>query len=360
MVPRVVRLGLRGGTVAAMSAPTAPLPGPRLGPGLVAAAAGVVVLAGLHAASSLVGLLVLSVIATILLVPVQAAGLRRGWPVVVALVAALAVYAAVLGVAALLLVVGLTGFLRDLPTYVEDIDRALGELAAAVGGAGTAPPADAAALGELVRSAASGALSSIATVGYSLFIVAYLLLEAPHASARLRWAFGPGTDAVVRGTALAERLRAYIVARAILGAVAALLDTLLLVVLGVPSALLWGILSFLLSFIPNVGFVLALIPPTVLALVIGGPVLAMAVVVGYTVINIAIDYVVQPRFIGGTVDISAVVVTVCLLFWGIVLGGAGALMAVPMTLIVIALFDAFDDTRPFARLLVARIGGPDD
>jgi hypothetical protein len=141
---------------------------------------------------------------------------------------------------------------------------------------------------------------------------------------------------------LANRLRTFVAARAFLGAIAAILDVILLLVLGVPAALLWGLLSFLLSFIPNVGFVVSLIPPTILALLIGGPTLALAVIVGYTVINLAIDYVVQPRFIGGSVDISPVIVTVSIVFWAGVLGGAGALLAVPLTLIVVALADAFD------------------
>jgi predicted PurR-regulated permease PerM len=154
-----------------------------------------------------------------------------------------------------------------------------------------------------------------------------------------------------RGAALAVRLRNYVFARAILGAVAALLDTVLLVVLGVPSALLWGVLSFLLSFIPNVGFILALIPPTLLGLLVGGWGVAIAVVIGYVVINVAIDYVVQPNFVGSTVDLAPVVVTVCLLFWAVVLGPSGGLLAVPATIIAAATFDAFPETRPLARLL---------
>ena len=142
-----------------------------------------------------------------------------------------------------------------------------------------------------------------------------------------------------------------------LGGVAAALDTLLLVALGVPAALLWGVLSFLLSFIPNIGFILALIPPTILGLLTGGPLTALAVLVGYVVINTAIDYVIQPRFIGASVDLSPVVITVCLLFWGVVLGPSGALLAVPMTIIAAAVADAFPASRPLGRLLG---GGPRD
>lgn len=339
--------------------PSDPGPGRHLRPGLVAAAAGVIVLAGVHAAASVVSLVVLSVLVTVLLAPLQAALRHRGWPGIAALLTALAVYIAVLAIAALLLIIGLAGFLRDLPAYQDELERVLIEVGASLGGAGTPPPVDAAAVGDAVIAAADAIVGTTVQLGYSVFVVAYLLLEAPRASERLRWAFGAGTEAVVRGAALAERLRAYLVARAVLGGVAAILDTILLLILDVPAALLWGVLSFLLSFIPNVGFVLALIPPTVLGLLTGGPLVALAVVVGYSVINIGIDFVIQPRFIGASVDLSAVVVTVCLLFWAVVLGGAGALLAVPLTIMVAALFDVFDDTRPFARLLGDRIAPPE-
>jgi predicted PurR-regulated permease PerM len=325
-----------------------------LRPGIVAAGAGVLVLAGVHAAAPVVSLVVLSVLATVLLAPLQRNLRDRGWPGIVAMLASLAVYIGVLVIAGLLVLVGLAGFLRDMPVYTEQLEAILADLGTALGGAGTPPLIDAASVGDAVRAAADALVGVIVQLGYSVFIVAYLLLEAPRAGDRLRWAFGAGTSTVARGAALADRLRAYIIARAILGAIAAILDTILLLVLDVPAALLWGVLSFLLSFIPNVGFVLALIPPTVLGLLTGGPPVAVAVVVGYTVINIGIDYVIQPRFIGGSVDLSAVVVTVCLLFWAVVLGGTGALLAVPLTIMVAALFDAFDDTRPYARLLGER------
>ena len=330
-------------------------PPPALTPRLVAGAAVVVLLAGLHAVAAVATLVVLSVLATILLAPVQARLRGRGVPGWLALLLTLGLYLAVLVGAGALLLIGLAGFVRDLPAYRVELEAALVAIGERLGGPGTPPPVDPVAVDALVRGLIDDLMGTLVTIGYSVFIVAYLLLEAPNAEARLRHAFGEATDTVSRGTALAGRLRDYIVARAILGAVAAVLDTILLLALGVPAALLWGVLSFLLSFIPNIGFILALIPPTVLGLLTGGWGTALAVVVGYAVINVAIDYVIQPRFIGSSVDLSPVVVTVCLLFWGVVLGPTGALLAVPMTIIVAALADASPGSRPLARLLG---GGP--
>jgi predicted PurR-regulated permease PerM len=324
----------------------------RLGSIVVAAAAGVIVLAGVHAAADLAVLVALSILVAILLIPLQQALDRRGLPGGVALIACLAVYVVVVVVAGLAIAIGLADFLRDLPTYRSDLDAAIADVGA--------PVVDAAAIEAAVRSVVAGAVGALATIGYSVFIVAYLLLDAPGMSSRLRAAFGDASGVPARAAATADRLRTYVVARAILGAIAALLDTVLLIVLGVPDALLWGMLSFLLSFIPNIGFILALVPPTIVGLLVGGPLTALLVVVGYSVINIAIDYVVQPRYVGSEVNLSAVVVTVSLLFWAVVLGGSGALLAVPLTIVAMAVFDAFDDSRPLATMLGSRVGDVPD
>ena len=323
-----------------------------LGSTVVAAAAGVIVLAGLHAAADLVVLVALSILVAILLIPLQQSLIRRGLPGGVALMVCLAVYVVVVVVAGLAIAIGLAGFLRDLPTYRSDVDAAIADVGA--------PVVDADAIEAAVRSLAAGAIGALATIGYSVFIVAYLLLDAPGMASRLRAAFGDPRAFRTRAAATADRLRTYLVARAILGAIAAVLDTILLVILGVPDALLWGMLSFLLSFIPNIGFIVALIPPTIVGLLVGGPLTALLVVVGYSVINVAIDYVVQPRYVGSEVNLSAVVVTVSLLFWAAILGGSGALLAVPLTIVAMAVFDAFDDSRPLATMLGSRVGDERD
>jgi predicted PurR-regulated permease PerM len=324
-------------------------------PPIVAAAAFVIVLLGLHLGSDFVVLITFSMLAALLVLPLHERLRRRGMGNGVATLIGLAVYIVVLAAAGLLLVAGIASFLRDLPQYEDEIQNAVDQLTAAIGGDASQPLVDPEAIANGARGIAQWSLGGLVMIAYSVPVVAYLLLEAPRADDRLRWAFGENAPALERARVLAGRLRTFVVARAVLGAVAAVLDVILLLLLGVPAALLWGLLSFLLSFIPNVGFILSLIPPAILALLTGGPTVALAVIVGYSVINLAIDYVVQPRFIGGSVDISPVIVTISIVFWGGLLGGAGALLAVPLTLVVVALADAFDTSRPLARLLKQRV-----
>ena len=115
----------------------------------------------------------------------------------------------------------------------------------------------------------------------SVLIVTYLLLDADNLRARMLRHTPAGS--VARYDALANELVVYIKVRAMLGAGAAVADTILLLVLGVPYAVLWGVLSFLFSFVPNIGFILALVPPTVFALLELGLGPAVLVVVGYVV-----------------------------------------------------------------------------
>jgi len=315
-------------------------------PPLVGPAAFVIVIVGIYLASTVVSILLLSILVTILVAPIAAAARRRGWPGWAALTAALASYVGVLAIVAVIAAVGILRLLQDLPSDTSRLGEQLGiDLGADAGGR------IAEAIGSVATSIAQGALGALAVVGYSVIIVAYLLLEVPRAPDRVRWAFGDRPEVAQRAGALALRLRGYLIARAVLGGIAAILDTVLLVVLGIPSAVLWGILSFLMSFVPNIGFIISMIPPAVLALIVGGIPTAIAVVVGYSLINIAIDYAVQPKFIGGAVDLSPVVVTVSLLFWALVLGGAGAIFAVPLTIIVVGIADSFDSTRPLSRML---------
>jgi predicted PurR-regulated permease PerM len=152
----------------------------------------------------------------------------------------------------------------------------------------------------------------------------------------------------------------YVKVRALLGAAAALADTVLLLVLGVPYAVLWGLMSFLFSFIPNIGFILAMIPPTVFAVIEHGPLSALAVVVGYVLINLAFDYVLQPRVMSTTLEVSPVITIVTILVWTALIGPAGALLAVPLTITLRALLLPFPGTAWFVAFLGRETSVPVD
>jgi AI-2 transport protein TqsA len=110
------------------------------------------------------------------------------------------------------------------------------------------------------------------------------------------------------------------------------LDVISLLIIGVPLALTWGVLAFVTNYIPNIGFVIGLVPPALIALLDGGVGSMIAVIVVYVVLNVVVQTIIQPRFTGDAVGISATVAFISLIFWAYVLGGLGALLAIPATL----------------------------
>ena len=107
--------------------------------------------------------------------------------------------------------------------------------------------------------------------------------------------------------------------------------------MGVPGAFVWAVLAFVTNFIPNIGFVIGVIPPALIALLDGGPGLMIAVIVIYSVINFLIQSVIQPRVVGDAVGLTALFTFMSLVFWTWVIGPLGALLAVPLTLLARAL-----------------------
>jgi predicted PurR-regulated permease PerM len=121
------------------------------------------------------------------------------------------------------------------------------------------------------------------------------------------------------------------------GFIVAVLDGVALAIMGVPGAFVWAVLAFVTNFIPNIGFIIGVIPPAIIALLDGGPGLMIAVIVTYSVINFLIQSVIQPRIVGDAVGLTPTFTFMSLVFWTWLIGPLGALLAVPLTLLARAL-----------------------
>jgi predicted PurR-regulated permease PerM len=115
--------------------------------------------------------------------------------------------------------------------------------------------------------------------------------------------------------------------------------------------LLWGLLAWFMGYIPSIGFMIALIPPVLLAYAMYGLQTALIVLVGYIVINGGIQNFIQPKIMGESLKVSPLVIFVGLFIWGYLLGGIGAILAVPMTMLVIIIMENFEGTRSLAVLM---------
>ena len=308
---------------------------------LLGGASAVILLAGARAASGILNPVLMAGFLALLLQPLMDKLRRlRGAAVgiiVFAVVLAALVLAGFLGVS--LRQVG-----TELPQYREEFEvlmssvseefsargiNAAEYLENAVGSVLTGPSV--VRFGLNVSGAIAGGLGSLLL---TLFIFAFMLSGIWEMERRARVEAVDHSPLAARFIAFSSTIRGYMWVRTILGLAAALLNYILLLVMGVDYAMLWAVLSFFFSFVPNVGFVLSMIPPILLALLERGWMAALIVFIGYQVINTIIDNVVGPRFVGRQMKVSALLSFLSVLFWTWVLGATGAILSVPLTVLI--------------------------
>jgi len=331
------------------------------------AAATVVVFAGLQAVGGLVGPVFLALVLIVAVTPISTALRRRGVPRWLAtLVMLLTVYAVLVGLVGAL-VYAVAELTMVLPGYAPRVNALLGDASDQLQALGVSPVQIQAALDTFDYSSLVGFLQGVlgqvagllTTLLLILGVLLFMAVDAASFPERLR-ALGRTRPHVVTAlTSFAHGTRRYLGVAALFGLAIAVLDTVVLLVLGVPLALLFGLLSFVANFVPNIGFLLALAPPALLALLEGGPGLMIAVVVAFLVINTVLQTIVQPRFVGDAVGLSVTVTFLALVFWGFLVGPLGALLAIPLTLLAKALLIDLDPRLRWVEVLVSDDVPPD-
>lgn len=148
-------------------------------------------------------------------------------------------------------------------------------------------------------------------------------------------------------------VRRYWVVTTVFGLIVAVLDVVALLVIGVPLAFVWGVLSLLTNYIPNIGFIIGLIPPALLGLMEGGWGSFFAVVVSYSVLNFVLQSIIQPKVAGDAIGVIPTVSFLSLLFWAWALGPLGAILALPCTLLVKAVLIDADPASRWVNSLIA-------
>nr|WP_183528616.1 AI-2E family transporter [Micrococcus sp. TA1] len=162
-------------------------------------------------------------------------------------------------------------------------------------------------------------------------------------------------------TAFAQGVRRYWVVTTVFGLLVAALDVAALAVIGVPMIWVWGVLSFLTNYIPNIGFIIGMVPPALLGLVEGGWGAFFAVIVAYSVLNFVLQSIVQPKFTGDAVGVIPTVSFLSLLFWAWILGPLGAILALPATLLLKAVMvDADPQSRWINTFIASDLRGMEE
>ncbi|MET4136032.1 AI-2E family transporter [Pseudarthrobacter sp. PvP090] len=251
-----------------------------------------------------------------------------------------AVFALLAGFAAVL-VASLAQFSALLPQYAPQIAELGASITQRLESVGFGPEQTQAVVDGFTPGRIIGFLAGVlgnitSIVGGLVVILTMLILMAVDGSrvpALLTHLNYHRPDLVTAFNGFGGGVRRYMIATTVLGVAQGLFNWLVLVILQVPGALLWGLLSFICSFIPNIGYFIAIIPPLFFGFLTGGWPTVLAVIVIYGGINSVIQSIIQPKYVGNAVALSETLTFASVLFWALILGPVGAILAVPLTLL---------------------------
>jgi len=186
------------------------------------------------------------------------------------------------------------------------------------------------------------------------FLVYFQLSWGDHLRARFLYLFD-GANRDIAGRALqgvAEMVRAYVVGNFLLGILLTVASALLFVSVKLPYWLVAAPLSGFLSLVPYIGLPLALIPPLVAALPASKePALYLFLTASVALLHLFALNLLYPKFVGGRVHLNPLVVTLALMFWGMLWGGIGLLLAIPLTAALKSVCDNVSSLKAYGKLL---------
>jgi AI-2 transport protein TqsA len=338
----------------------------RRGPGVLLTLAGLIILiAGLQAAEPIVVPFLLSVFLAMMGVPLLSRLTRWGVPhflAVLLVVLAMGVVLVGLGSVVASAVNALQG---KMPDYGRRFTQLMASLQTWLSARGVEFAVQDSVQQEIARllgrdqllALGGGIISSVANlVSTSILVILtaiFMLSEAAGLPAKVRTAFGGSGGSRLELSGVVSQVHRYLLIKTAVSLMTGLVLGLWVWVLGVDFPILWGLLAFVLNYIPNIGSIIAALPPVVLGLIQpdGGVGLALAVILGYLTVNILVGSIVEPTWMGERLGLSTLVVFLSLVFWGWVWGGVGMLLSVPLTMMAKILLQNSDELRWIATLM---------
>jgi AI-2 transport protein TqsA len=318
-------------------------------------AAAVVVLVGVRLAAPVLNPILFAIVFALLFAPVYG-WLQRRLPTGVALLLTFVVLLIIIVGLVVLLSASISRFTGRLTFYTKQLNGQLADLQGlldrlGLSGVDLSEAVNSSALVGAIGAVLSGISGFLSSLFLILMIMLFLLSEGSAMMERLRASVAHDNPQVARLTVIGQNVVLQFGLRAIVNLVTAAGITLLLLLLGVDFPLLWGVLTFFLSFVPYVGLVIAVAPAVLLALAEFGLGRAIVVIVAVVVVNVLAENVLSPVLMGRGLDLSATVVFLSFIFWAWLLGGPGAFLALPLTLFVAIMLGSFPETRWLASLM---------
>ena len=327
-------------------------------------AATVVVLVGMRLAAPILNPILFAVVLSLLFSPIYAWLRRPRIPTPLALIFMLVGLTVLFVGIFLIMGISIARFSGDIASYAGKLNVQVGNLQDLLRSAGLSevnirdavkPSALAGAIGSVL----AGVADFLSNLFLILVIVLFLLAEGPTMMNRLRSSVGSDHPQVERLTVFGRNVVRQLGLRAIVNLVTGAGVTILMFVLGVDFPLMWGILTFFLSFIPWIGLPLAVAPAVVLALAEHGIDRALLVILGVIVINVLAENALSPMLMGRGLSLSPTVLFLGFIFWAWLLGGPGAFLAAPLTIFLVLMLETFPETRWLAAVMGMSAPDPD-
>jgi AI-2 transport protein TqsA len=320
---------------------------------LVGLASIFVIIFGVRGSASIINPILLAAVITITVLPVPSRLTKRGMPGWLALVVSILMVVVILGLVIATVFFSITKLSTDLPTYMASASQQASSDLSATQGSGTSLQVEQVtrSMGPVLQSLLTSVVNLLVQFGLALVIFFFMISAALSLPTPSRLGLDPNTATVGRISSLTEDVRKYMTVLTGVNFLVGLGDTVLLLILGVDYAALWGMLAWFMGYIPSIGFLIALVPPVLLAYAQYGLQTAVIVLIGYILINGGVQNFIQPKIMGDRLRISPVIIFIGLFVWGYMLGGIGAILAVPMTMLVLIIMENFEGTRPLAILM---------
>src|ERR687889_734162 len=331
---------------------------------MVGLAATVVVLVAMRLAAPILNPILFALVLSLLFSPIYAWLRRRRIPTPLALIIMLVGLTVLFLGIFLIMGVSIARFSGDIASYAGKLNVQVGSLQDLVNRLGLSevnirdavkPSALAGALGSVL----AGVADFLSNLFLILVIVLFFLAEGPAIMNRLRSSAGSDHPQVERLTLFGRNVVRQLGLRAIVNLVTGAGVVVLMFVLGVDFPLMWGILTFFLSFIPWIGLPLAVAPAVVLALAEHGIDRALMVIAGVIVINVLAENALSPMLMCRGLSLSPTILFIGFIFWAWLLGGPGAFLAAPLTIFLVLMLGTFPETRWLAAIMGMSAPVPD-
>ncbi len=334
---------------------------------LLNVAAFIVVVAGMRAASSLLVPFLFALFIAIICISPFFWLQRRGLPTILSLFIIILV---ILGIGFLfgtLIGRSINQFSNNLPVYEKILEQKTTVFLSWLSEMGAEIPREqwreSFSLKEpfIILGGLVGALSNVLSkTVLIILIVIFILLEAAGFPQKLQAVSNNPKKSLSNFSKIHDNIKRYMAIKTIISFATGLSVSIFLYILGIDYPLLWGMLAFLLNFIPNIGSLIAAIPAVLLALIQFGLGMAGITALGYLIINTIFGTFLEPKLMGQGLGLSTLVVFLSLIFWGWILGPVGMLLSVPLTMVVKIALDSQEETHWIGIMLGSQMEDSSD